>query len=147
MACPGCSPDFAPNLVACTGKGQRVRKVAHGKVPCMHNNAAELPCERLNKLVVHVLACSQNETPFWTKSIKTNATCCSIKHKFCQCSPKLLWSLQRIGEMMALVAFSKSHPSSFQSRMVWPPVVLVVGGSSHKNMSSGLIHDVSFQSH
>ena len=92
--------------------------------------------------VVHVLACSQNKTPFWTKGIKTNATC-SIKHKFCRCSPKLLWGLRRIGKMMATCSFSKSHPSSFQSRMVRPLVVLVVGGSSHGNMSSGLIHDVS----
>ena len=57
--------------------------------------------------VVHVLACSQNETPFWTKGIKTNATCCSIKHKFCWCSPKLLWSLWRIGDIMATCCIFK----------------------------------------
>ena len=50
--------------------------------------------------VVHVLACSHNETPFWTKGIKTNATC-SIKYKFCRCSPKLLCRSWRIGEIMA----------------------------------------------
>ena len=32
------------------GKAQRVRKIAHGKVPCIDNNAAELPCEQSNKL-------------------------------------------------------------------------------------------------
>ena len=32
------------------GKAQRVPKVAHGKVPCIDNNATKLPCERSNKL-------------------------------------------------------------------------------------------------
>ena len=146
MACPGCSPDCAPNLVACMGIGQRIRKVAHGKVPCIDNNAAELPCERRAIKQIGWYMCSHVPTmkpPSGPKALKqmqhvvpSNTNLAGAVQSFCGGSARS-WQL---------VAFSKSHPSAFQSRMVWPPAVLVVRGSSHGNMSSGLIHDVSPQS-
>ena len=146
MACPGCSPDCAPNLVACTGTGQRVPKVAHGKVPCMHNNTAELPCERSNKLGGTCSHVPKMKPPSRPKALKqmqhvvqSNTNFAGAIQSFCGACGGSAISWQ-------LVAFSKSHPSAFQSRMVWLPIVLVVGGLSHGNMSSELIHDVSPQS-